>query len=104
MHTHTHTHTNFELTRTPTLRVTNSSARPSSFSEHAFPEKSNSLNLYQQKEEVTALARILYKEIKERVSTNVLLKFHNYFFVPMYATINHHPQCIFLSTCEERAC
>ncbi len=54
-----------------------------SFSEHTFPEKSNSLNLYQQKEEVTALARILYKEIKDRVSTNVLLKFHNFFFVPM---------------------
>jgi hypothetical protein len=35
---------------------------------------------------VTALARILYKEIKDRVSTNVLLKFHNFFFVPMYVS------------------
>lgn len=56
-----------------------------SFSEHKFPEKSNSLDLYEQKEEVIALARILYKEIRTRIATNVLLKFHNFFFVPMYA-------------------
>lgn len=68
----------------PSRRL-NYRARDYSFSEHKFPGKSNSLDLYEQKEEVIALARILYKEIRTRVATNVLLKFHNFFFVPMYA-------------------
>jgi len=53
-----------------------------SFSQHNFP-KNISSDIYEQKDEVVELSRILFKEIRERVATNVLLKFHNFFFVPM---------------------
>jgi hypothetical protein len=59
-----------------------------SFSEHKFPDKSYMLDLDGQKEEVISLARALFRDIRNRITDNVLLKCHNFFFMPMYVLLS----------------
>ncbi|KAL6056546.1 Dynamin like protein [Balamuthia mandrillaris] len=53
------------------------------FNGHKFPEKHYEMDIMEKKDEVVALSRVLFKDIRARIVQNVLLKFHNFFFMPI---------------------